>query len=301
MQIYFSFSRQATECKPSSDSYRLHFYGLVLMLIYATLFISNISGDKVKAMKLGVLAVVTTTLLSGCVVYVGDAQSGGRWSTDDLNHETRTLSLAASELTALEANIGAGSLTITGEAGRSTIEVSAEVYYIDGEDIRLSLQRKGDNAVLVAGFENGGYNGANPYIDVTIKVPAALQLALTDGSGSIDISGLTQAMDIEDGSGSINIDGGSDVELDDGSGEVVIRNLSGNVDIEDGSGSLTIMDVAGDVNIDDGSGGIDVMRVGGTVTINDGSGSILVDTAGGLNIIDDGSGGIDTRNIKSRL
>ncbi|RUO63659.1 hypothetical protein [Pseudidiomarina insulisalsae] len=233
-----------------------------------------------KTSLFAVLAVTSASLLSGCVVYANGSPKGSFWNDDDLNYEQRTLSLSGAGITELEADTSAGSLEIIGEAGRTDIEVIADIYYHDAEDIELSLEQHGDEAMLRADFANWNYSDSSPYINLTVRMPQSMMLDVHDGSGSMTIRDIHADVEIEDGSGSMNV-----------------FDIVGNLQIDDGSGSLSVRDVQGNVNVDDGSGSLTIEQVSGMVTIDDGSGSVTVDTVGGLNIIDDGSGGVSTRNV----
>ncbi|GAB2917035.1 DUF4097 family beta strand repeat-containing protein [Rheinheimera gaetbuli] len=242
-------------------------------------------------MKTFILNIATATLLSGCVIYVGNGHAG------DLQHEERKLTVSAGTLQQLIAETGAGKLDIIGEAGRNEVEMVANIYYYKAEDIRLNLTTRGKSAVLEAGFDKGFYNGNSPYIDVLVKVPQHFGLTLDDGSGDTDIRGLTGNLQVKDGSGDLRIHGGANVQVEDGSGNLFIEQVNGNLIVDDGSGNLEARNVKGDVTIDDGSGDIVVRDVAGIVTIDDGSGDIIVDGAGGLTIIDSGSGGLTLNAI----
>lgn len=241
-------------------------------------------------MKTSVL-LLTAAFLSGCVIYVGNGHAG------DLQYEQRKLALAASELNQLIADTAAGKLELIGEPGRTEIELVADIYYYDADDIILSLQARGSNAVLEAGFDKGFNMGNSPYIDLVVKLPARFNLKLDDGSGDSIITGLQGDMHIDDGSGDIRITGGANVVVEDGSGNLQISQLSGTLVIDDGSGDIAVSQVQGNVTIDDGSGDMTVNAIGGTVTVDDGSGDIHIDGATGLNIIDSGSGELSLNAI----
>jgi DUF4097 and DUF4098 domain-containing protein YvlB len=69
------------------------------------------------------------------------------------------------------------------------------------------------------------------------------------------------------------------------------------LEVDDGSGSIEIGNVRGDIVLDDGSGSIKMTDVGGEVEIDDGSGSISVQGVGGDISINDGSGSITVRGV----
>lgn len=228
-------------------------------------------------MKTTLLACCTAAFLSGCVIHIG----GGNNSPDQ--HSTKRFELEASALTQLVASTGAGSLLIQGEAGRTTIEVVAEIHSYEGLDTDISLEARGSNAQLHASLSKGFVNGNSAYIDLIVKVPTNFGLVLDDGSGDTVIEGLTGALQVTDGSGELRIDGGSSLRADDGSGDLFIRNIQDAVTVDDGSGDLVIE------------------QIGGVVTINDGSGDIRVHRAGGLTITDAGSGELDIDQINGQV
>lgn len=228
--------------------------------------------------------VIAVLALSGCIVHVGGASA----SADQL--EQRTLQLDIADIVTLDAETGAGSLVIIGESGRSTIDVEADIYRVDDENYTLTLERSGSKAELVADISsrsgnNWNFGGNSPRIDVIVKMPADMALKLDDGSGSIDIKGLTNNIEIEDSSGSLEIDGGYNIKIDDGSGSLLVKNATGNVDIEDGAGSLTVINTAGKVTVDDGSGSINIDGAGSLEIVNSGSGGVdISDVAGTVNV-----------------
>ncbi|MFT6270308.1 MAG: hypothetical protein ACJAVV_003142 [Alphaproteobacteria bacterium] len=230
--------------------------------------------------------IIAALMLSGCIVHVG----GGPGNANQ--HHEKILELDITNINVLNAETGAGSLKIIGEQGISKITVDANVYTIDESDFTLTLVRSGSKAKLVADASSRSGNswhigGNSPRIDLIVKMPADLALQLDDGSGSIDIKGLTNNIEIEDGSGSLKIDGGNNIQIIDGSGSLTIKNATGNVDIEDRAGSVTVNNTQGKVTIDDSAGGINVDGAGHLEIINSGSGGVSIDGVGGTVIVDE--------------
>lgn len=209
--------------------------------------------------------------------------------------EDRNLKLDAEGIDNLEINAGAGSLDVHGVAGQDDIVVKATIVVADAGDdeavefisknMKLSLEKRGEQARLIADFEDGFMgHGANARIDLEVTVPTGLAVDIDDGSGSIDV------MDTE-----------ADVRIEDGSGSIDVQNVA-NLVIDDGSGSIDVKRAAGDVVVTDGSGSISVRGVAGSVTIDDGSGSIKVsDVEEDLIIVDDGSGGLKFSDVRGRV
>lgn len=209
--------------------------------------------------------------------------------------EVRELELKARGLQKLIIDAGAGSLDVTGVDGLKSIEVKATIVVPDASEedgkeiiareLTLSLKEVGGSARLKSDFEQGFWrSGSNSRVDLEVRAPASLALAIDDGSGSIDVANFA-----------------ADVRIDDGSGSIDVRGV-GNLRIHDGSGSIDVVGANGDVFVDDGSGSITIDAVGGSVTIDDGSGEIRVsDVAQDLIILDDGSGGVTHSNVRGTV
>lgn len=210
--------------------------------------------------------------------------------------EVRDLVIEADQIQTLDIDAGAGSLVVRGDSSAKRITVTATITVPEGDeakarrqlerDMTLTLEPKGDRAVLEAYFESRMLDWADqPRIDLDIGVPRRLGLVVDDGSGSIEISA---------------IDG--PVQIDDGSGSLTLTDAGSNVDIDDGSGSIRIAGAGGDVRITDGSGSISIERVAGSVFLDDGSGSITVDDVARDLIVDEsGSGGVRYDNVRGRV
>jgi hypothetical protein len=200
--------------------------------------------------------------------------------------EVRDLKLDAAGLDTFIIDAGAGSLDVTGVDGLRHIEVRATIVVPDadadkgrkiiGKGMKLSLEQDGEAAKLVAGFDNRFWgSGSNSRIDLDIRVPVSMALAIDDGSGSVDVADVAAAVRIDDGSGSIDVRRVGSLHINDGSGSIDVRAVDGDVYVDDGSGSITIEAVGGSVTIDDGSGGIRVSDVAkDLIILDDGSGSV---------------------------
>ncbi len=249
-------------------------------------------------MKLSKTATLLTMALSlsGCVIHV-DAQSA------DV-HLQENLSLNGTDLKQLVVESGSGDLTIKGSAQAEEISVIANIETTEKRNYKLSLQKVGLKAVLVAEHDStsGFWNGNSPEINLQVTVPEHLALSIEDGSGDIEVYDINNSVEIEDGSGDIvvqNIEGPLDVE--DGSGDLKITNIRGDLAINDGSGEIWATDIGGSTDVDDGSGELSLRNISGVVTINDGSGDIEVINAGGLTITDSGSGDLTIEKVKGEL
>ena len=246
-------------------------------------------------MKKIVPLICSLTLLNACVIHVG--------ANEPAHIQNRQLQLNANNLQQLVAETEAGDLHIIGEKGREQIEVEARINFDNIDQLELTLEAKGNAAVLVARNKEQvsfGYVD-NASVDLVVRVPERFALKLEDGSGDTRVEGLTGDLLIADGSGNLQVSGGRQVTIEDGSGNLSLAQTSGNVSIDDGSGDISASQIGGTLTLTDGSGDVEINQVKGTVTIEDGSGDIRVAQAGGLTVDDDGSGELSYQQISGRI
>ncbi|MFN6263416.1 MAG: DUF4097 family beta strand repeat-containing protein [Chromatiaceae bacterium] len=246
-------------------------------------------------MKKIVPLICSLTLLNACVIHVG--------ANEPANIQNRQLQLNANNLQQLVAETEAGDLHIIGEKGRELIEVEARINFDNIDQLELTLEAKGNAAVLVARNKEQvsfGYVD-NASIDLVVRVPERFALKLEDGSGDTRVEGLTGDLLIADGSGNLQVSGGRQVTIEDGSGNLSLAQTTGNVSIDDGSGDIRASQIGGTLTLTDGSGDVEISQVQGIVTIEDGSGDIRVAQAGGLTVDDDGSGELSYQQISGRI
>ncbi|ALZ74426.1 DUF4097 family beta strand repeat-containing protein [Rheinheimera sp. F8] len=246
-------------------------------------------------MKKIVPLICSLTLLNACVIHVG--------ANEPAHIQNRQLQLNANNLQQLVAETEAGDLHIIGEKGREQIEVEARINFDNIDQLELTLEAKGNAAVLIARNKEQvsfGYVD-NASVDLVVRVPERFALKLEDGSGDTRVEGLTGDLLISDGSGNLQVAGGRQVTIEDGSGNLSLAQTTGNVSIDDGSGDINASQIGGTLTLTDGSGDVEISQVQGTVTIEDGSGDIRVAQAGGLTVDDDGSGELSYQQISGRI
>jgi len=241
------------------------------------------------------------------------------WSVSSAAQSRETLTLAASDMKTLRIDCGAGYLKVLGVAGLEQIEVAAvlnvsgiaddELADFKKEFVTLKLEKVSGKAELTAKIESDfslaslfGHSG-DARIDLDVRMPRRLALAIDDGSGDIDIRDSDGNVELVDGSGDIrlaNLKG--QVDIEDGSGAINLAKIGGVLKIEDGSGDIELEDAGSDVFVDDGSGDIRLQRVLGSVTIDDGSGGIEIDgVEKDVTIEEAGSGGVSIHNVKGKV
>jgi DUF4097 and DUF4098 domain-containing protein YvlB len=230
-----------------------------------------------------------------------------------------TLRLPAAGVRSLHIECGAGSLKVQGKDNLEQIEVDA-VLVVNGiaegelpefrkEHVTLTLEKSGDKAILTSSIESDFSlatlfsEGRHARIDLDVRLPRRLALAVADGSGDCEIRDSDGGLALEDGSGDTkvtNIKGA--VKIEDGSGDLYLADIGANVTIDDGSGDIMLRSCGGDVSISDGSGQTELRDIRGSIWIDDGSGDIIIDGAEKDVTIDEaGSGAVEIRNVKGKV
>ncbi|TQK62763.1 putative adhesin [Brevibacillus sp. AG162] len=218
-----------------------------------------------------------------------------------IEEEKRQLELPAESIEALNIVTDSGDLIVKGDEKATAIHVEADIKSknVKPEEIIITLEKDGDTATLRSETNTDiGFN----YVDMTITVivPPQLPIALTDGSGDIDMTDLIGKLTIEDDSGDIRLTNtGGEVEIRDQSGDIRIKDASALKLIEDDSGDIAMENTGGNVEIHDQSGDMDIRKHKGDMTISDQSGDIVIDTVEGNVLIEnDGNGERSVQNIK---
>ncbi|NND83362.1 MAG: DUF4097 family beta strand repeat protein [Gammaproteobacteria bacterium] len=240
------------------------------------------------------LALVGVLLMSNGV-YAGDCQ------------HTRHLqrSVAMNNVDLIELIAGAGRLEVVGEKDRDNVEIEAYLCasseeLLEGLDVTDQLSA--NTLKIETAYPNEGiWNSYQEMkIDLTVLVPEAAALDVTDSSGSAEIENVRQ-LTLVDSSGKIRIrEIGGDVRVKDSSGGISIKGVAGDVDLTDSSGGIDVENVQGTVLVRaDSSGSIDVGNVGKDVLVRrDSSGSIRVkNVAGDFTVEKDSSGGIHYKDV----
>jgi hypothetical protein len=220
----------------------------------------------------------------------------------------RELSLSDSVL--LNVVAGAGKLEIVGDADRKTVLIEAKLCAERESqlaDMDVGSELKSDVTYIKTKFAKGllwGTDNDGAYIDLTLRVPIAAKLDVTDSSGEASVVRVATLVMV-DSSGELVIeDIGGDVTAQDSSGSLRINRVNGNVSVSDSSGSIKVSYVAGDFTVEvDSSGSIDAEYVKGNVLVrSDSSGSINVYKVGGdFTVLADSSGGIEHKDVAGKV
>lgn len=227
--------------------------------------------------------------------------------------QTKQMALPADGISELRVHCGAGSLYIVNAEWQNTIRAFADIeidnfsrgdYQAFAEkNAVLSLERKGQQAILKSVLTRSLPPPRDARINLTIELPRNINVFVEDGSGPIHVQHLSGNLEIRDDSGRIILEQiVGNVKVTDGSGKIIFEDIRGKVEIRDGSGSIDVSKVKGDVRVTDGSGPISIQYVDGNVTVADESGAIDInDIAGNVLIREPGTGELNIERIKGTV
>ncbi|MED4569020.1 DUF4097 family beta strand repeat-containing protein [Brevibacillus agri] len=215
--------------------------------------------------------------------------------------EKRHLELPIAAIETLEIATASGDLIVKGDDKATSIQVDATINRspnINPEDIEITLAEDGAVAQLTS-ESRAQFGVAYMKLKLEVTVPSGLKVAITDGSGDIDVSKLAGPLTIADDSGDIRLkDVTGEVEINDQSGDIKISKATALKLIEDDSGDILLEDTVGDVEIRDQSGDMNIVRHKGNLSISDESGDIDIYTVdGNVEIVEDGSGKRSVKNV----
>ncbi|GAP65310.1 hypothetical protein MBSD_n0599 [Mizugakiibacter sediminis] len=243
----------------------------------------------------------------------------------------RNFDLDAAGLRTVALKLGSSDLVLEGVPGLKRVEVRGKACASDPkwlDELTVRQERGGDRLTVTADNRDRGihislFGSSYAYLDLHVRVPAALAAAVDSGSGDVDAGGVA-SLDFGSGSGDLrarNIAGAlilrlgsADVEAHDvgsvelrstGSGDVRVDGVRGDVDVgHSGSGDLNFAHVGGNVRVEStGSGDVGVSDVGRDVWVGStGSGDVSASgVRGNFTVESTGSGDISYRDIGGKV
>jgi hypothetical protein len=159
--------------------------------------------------------------------------------------------------------------------------------------LSLEVERSGDTIVIEAVYpkRSEGEWGllslitqryASMSIEMDMTVPAGVAVAVTTGSGDVDLS---------------EIDGV--VEVATASGDVEVSRVGGDIEIQVASGGIDAADIAGAAELATASGDVSARRIGKSAVVRSASGDIEVADVKGDLVIAGTSGDVEVENVGS--
>lgn len=212
-----------------------------------------------------------------------------------------------------------GDITVTEGTG-TQVEFRAEKILRNGRvtDIGFEIRRTGEGVTICAIFDEddrcsdsglersdrrwNGWRNRPPSLNVTIRVPAGVRLAIHSGNGDVAVTGAHAELVARSGNGRVRVSGtAGEVDAASGNGEVTVENVRGPVSANSGNGDVRVTTVQGPVSARSGNGDLLVrmteLRTTDDMEFTTGNGRIEVTVPAEFNANVDastGNGGIRT-------
>jgi hypothetical protein len=204
-----------------------------------------------------------------------------------LHEQTVTVNAPHVADTALQVEGHNGSTTITRDAAAKDVSIVATLRMTSeqrlGETRIFADRDPATNALFIHATPPGGQWEGREGISYTIATPGAQGVKVRTGNGSIRISGLSGAADLETSNGRVEAtDHAGSVLARTSNGSVSATNVNGPVDARTSNGSVTVAladSATGPVSIHSSNGSVQ-LRVGsafqGTLRADTSNGSVTV-------------------------
>ena len=213
-----------------------------------------------------------------------------------------------------------GDVVVTEGTG-TQVEFRAEKILRNGRvtDIAFEIRRTGEGVTIRAIYEEDDQcsdtglqradrrrswsrNYRPPGLNVTIRVPAGVRLAVHSGNGDVAVTGAHAELVARSGNGRVRVSGtAGEVDAASGNGEVTVENVRGPVSANSGNGDVRVTTVQGPVSARSGNGDLIVrmteLRAADDMEFTTGNGRIEITVPAEFNANLDastGNGGIRT-------
>ncbi|MEP7042915.1 MAG: DUF4097 family beta strand repeat-containing protein [Dokdonella sp.] len=236
----------------------------------------------------------------------------------------------AAGLKAVAFALGSSDVVVEGVPGLTKVEVRGKACASDQDwlaGLSVEQQRSGDRLTVTPKTErNVGWHwfgSSYAYLDLRVRVPAALAIDIRGSSADAEISGVA-ALDFESSSGDLDarriagtltskassgdikgVDIGSVDVRGTGSGDIELRDVHSDVQVaSSGSGDLHFENVGGSVHVGSvGSGDVQMSHVDRDATIDSiGSGDISANAIGGnFTVGAKGSGDVSHHDVRGKV
>ncbi|MFN0057609.1 MAG: hypothetical protein ACKVX7_04060 [Planctomycetota bacterium] len=200
-------------------------------------------------------------------------------------HTNRDVELSGINVRTLIIQSGSGTLNIVGDPTERRITASAAIHTRAratdlnepkriAEEIQLEFRaRDTENPELVV--TSPRLVGDQSYVaHLTVRMPAGVRLTVVDGAGDIEISNLSEGVNVTSENGVVHIhDVQGGVQLSTGGTKTTVTECTGLIRVADGHGALDVTLVTGDVEVTDTSGELLVAGITGNVLARNNPGS----------------------------
>src|SRR5256884_2697039 len=207
-----------------------------------------------------------------------------------------------------------GSVRLHGEAGRevkisATIRAQAssrEEAESFAQKIKIEVQQTGEGVRIKTIYpeeEKKWFHSSKSSswsVSYDIGMPSDAPIIVRNSFGSVDVTGIHGAADVENGYGMLTARDAGVGRWNNAFGSIELTGAVGNVSVSDNNGSVQVSDVKGTLEVRNRFGSITTRSIQGAVTITAGNGAVALTDAASANITTS-FGSVDARNIRGDL
>src|SRR5467141_3528598 len=207
-----------------------------------------------------------------------------------------------------------GSVTLHGESGRevkisATIRAQAsshEEAESFAQKIKIEVQQTGEGVRIKTiypeeekkWFHSGKHSSWSVSYD--IGIPSDAPITVRNSFGSVEVSGVHGAADVENGYGTVTVRDAGAGRWNNAFGSIELAGAAGNVSVSDNNGSVQVSDVKGALEVRNRFGSITARSIQGAATITGGNGAVALTDAASANITTS-FGSVEARNVRGDL
>lgn len=181
-----------------------------------------------------------------------------------------------------------------------------------GKQIHFNVSESGGGITIRTDVPDVHWHGSLSYsVDIDVSVPANAPLSIRNRFGSITASGVHAASEFANAQGSIELSdlrGAQQIESSFGSvnvtnsaGDTVIRNANGSVTVSHVKGSLDVSDRFGSVRVDDVDRALALRNENGSVDVHDVGGNATISTSFASSTVSNVRGALDLTSTNGNV
>lgn len=240
------------------------------------------------------------------------AFAAANWPQDTVTRDfNKTVTLNPGQSVRIEHKFG--EIKVHGESGRdvkiyASIRAQASSHdeaqsFADKIQIIVEQTSTGVSIRTVYPDEKGWFHiskHSSWSVSYDIGMPEDAPLNARNSYGSVEVTRVRGALDIENGFGSLTVRDVGPAHLTNSFGSIELTGASGNSIVNNKNSSVQVSDVKGTLDAQNRFGSITVRSIQGAVTINGGNGAVTLSDAPSATVTTS-FGGVDTRNIRGDL
>src|SRR5438445_4667511 len=252
-------------------------------------------------------------LLSAMRFFAAKPARGATAAQDQVSRDfQQTVTLGAGQSVHVEHKFG--SVRLHGESGRD-VKISATIRaqgssHEEAESfaqkIKIEVQQTGEGVHIKTIYpedEKRWFHSSRRSswsVSYDIGMPSDAPITVRNSFGSVEITGVHGAADVENGYGTLIVRDAGTGRWINAFGSIELTGAAGNASVSDNNGSVQVSDIKGTLEVRNRFGSITTRNIQGAATITGGNGTVLLIDAASANITTS-FGSVEARNIRGDL